>query len=142
MRRKKISMDEVSEDHSNYLPPWRERLLNNELGPEYGPEMSGYIRMQEEYAESLEGGGLWDPLELPARKKQEEKKAKVRYDAEKAHRFVRLHSHEIPMRELEVYFAVYMDLLSDGQAARKIGISRNNFDVTLKNFRRRIRGER
>lgn len=133
--------------HRLYTPPWRERLADSRLSPEYGPTSeAAYERELEMHVTSTAGGGLWDTevaIQMdPKLQAAEVKRGVERYDAERVHRYVRLHSAEVAMRELEVYFAFYRDGLSRGQAARHIGISRQQVTECLGRLRRRARAMR
>lgn len=138
-------------DEFLYAPPWSEKLIGGRLGPEYGPNGKGqYEKMLSEYAQSKPAGGLWDrETEMESNPKaaaRETSRVVQRYDAEKMQRFVERHSHEIPERELEVYFLFYRDLKSKGSIARELRtrdgrpLSKRTVEVHLTNLRRRCNG--
>ena len=134
-------------DHALFMPPWRDRLIDDQLGPWYGPETeAAYERQARMHLESTAGGGLWDPQEEqrmdPEATIREERRQGERYDAEKMSRFVARHSPDIPMRELEVYTDFYITGLTKGQTARHLEISKKTVENTLLNLRRRMKAAR
>ena len=136
--------EDFLESHALYMPPWRERTLDGELGPCFGPRTAAaYDRAREEYAQSTAGGGLWDSTAELQSNQRAATRAGVakcqRIDAEQVQHWVNRHSHEISMRHLEAYFAFYRDGMSIGQTARCMGIARETARSYLKDLRRRMR---
>jgi hypothetical protein len=132
-------------EHAKYMPPWRDKLPSGGLGPEHGPRSESELkRAQKRFCEALEGGGLWDPdqeagqLQLPTRVRRANHIAQ-RYDARAMDEFVRKRSYEIPMSELEVYTALYVDGVSQAVAARRLGRARKTVHNQLLQLRRRLK---
>jgi DNA-binding CsgD family transcriptional regulator len=133
--------------HLMFLPPWRERMQADKLGPWFGPAtQGGYDRMLASFDETREAGSLWDretEVEMDPEKDSRDRARMVqRYDAEKMRRYVERQSAHISAMELEVYFAFYRDGMSKGAIAARHGISKKTVENHLLNLRRRMRSYR
>lgn len=142
MRSADDEFEDFLERHVLFMPPWRERLHADRLGPWYGPHTeAAFERALRSHRESTAGGGLWDPEEerdmSPALATREANAIAERYDAAKMRAFVERHNDQIPIRELEVYFAFYRDRLSKGDTARRMGVSKGTVKCLLVRLRRR-----
>ena len=125
--------EDFLERHALFLPPWRERLLGVGLGPPYGPRSAAaYSRLITEYCGSRGGGGLWDDEMDPPKHSRP-----INDDAERMRHFVERHAQEIPLHELEAYYAVYRDGCSLQVAARRTGHGYRNTLLAIANLRRR-----
>lgn len=126
--------------HVFFCPPWRERLSDGRLGPEYGPlTPDEWERQWGHYNESFHGLGLWDFSEDKREAKREERRMVERYDARRMDKFMRRQSHEVPTRECEVYALFYGDGLSMSRVARRLGTSKKTAEGHLLALRRRLR---
>jgi hypothetical protein len=70
-----------------YQPPWRIRLENGELGPEWGPDNPGAVHyMMAQWFGSRAGGGLWDDerAQAPSVLKNRVMREAQRYDSVEA----------------------------------------------------------
>ena len=52
--------------------------------------------------------------------------------------FVRAHADQIPARELDVFYKLYIEGRSKQQAARLLGVSKNTVGTLLRRLRRRL----
>lgn len=158
MRRAKQEVEsyepEIDYDHANLLPPWRELLPDGRLSPWYGPmTQGGYTAAIKDYQETREAGSLFDndtdaetrvaaDPDYADKQAARYRRSEPRYDHAKMSNYVERCSHEIPMRELEVYFNYYRDLRSKGETARLMGVSANTFKALLGSLRHRMRDAR
>jgi hypothetical protein len=116
-----------------YLPPWRERLANGQLGPEYGPTSPGAFGNQTARSKDWS----W---------RQEHRKPmsrESRVDAEALRSYMRLPDGslrlDVPERERQVYVDVYEAGHSPRWVARERGINRDTVKGYLKRLRSRLR---
>lgn len=133
-------------EHTLYLPPWRERLLDGRLGPEHGPyTQAEYEREWKSWGETRQAGSLWDGEEderMRTRTGSATRTERVvieRYDAAQMRVYVEHHSHEIPPGELAVYCLYFVDMCSRAVTARKLGVSSSTVCNQIKSLRRRLR---
>lgn len=120
-----------------FLPPWRERLADGRLGPEYGPPTPGHLaEATAQYEFSVAGGGFWDfgrdrhkPRPLPDMARLGE------YIT--AEVFLKRFGHTLPARELEVgTLWTHTKLKAAGMASRT-GLPRKEVEALLASFLRR-----
>lgn len=121
---------------SLYHPPWRERLGDGKLGPEFGPTRGQYEQEIRDHGQSLEGGGFWDKDQDPLPRRRPPT------DSEMVRAYVEHDSANVPDMELEVYFAVFRDGMSTAQAAREIGTSDSVVRSLMSRLRKRAGGTR
>lgn len=128
--------DETFLEHSVYCAPWRDRLSTGKLGPEYGPSMSMFSQDISDY--NLRP--FWDPEEDAncRAKVLRPKKVLVRKDAQEMANFIRLRGHTLTPRELEVYYAFFVDMLSYGWGANKLRMQKGHFTEMVRTLRRKM----
>lgn len=107
-------------DETIYHSPWRERLRDGKLGPEYGPSPKGYAKRVASFRL-----WSWRPTRAP--------------DQERVTRFVLAHSEDVPAMEVCVYVAIYERGMSQRAAAMELGISRSSVRVYVERLRARAR---
>ena len=105
---------DVTEKWMAYYPPWRERLIDGRLGPEYGPTKAEFERQYKDYRDSHRGMGLWDHEEGTGKRC---KKPSVRCDFAQVRRYVERNSPDISIRTLSVYCRYWVDGRSIRQTA-------------------------
>lgn len=143
---KSTQPDDAVTEHMMFQAPWRDLIGVRDdgklsHGPWYGPRNpEAWNRQMAEYKQSTSGGGLWDREQDP--RGAWVKKQSQRYDHEKMSAFVEKNSRRIPMRELEVYYAYYRDMMGKGSVARLIGVSVATVEVTLRSLRHRMKGRK
>jgi len=130
-------------DWTLYSPPYRDRLPDGTLGPEFGPRTRGAMaREMKRWRERW----TWDEetarMNNPSLAARDTTHLAARYDAHKVARYVATHSHEIPMRELEAFVRFYREGLSYGAIAREWGTVRKTVENTLQSLRARVRGRK
>ena len=128
-----------------YASPWRDRLPDGgspagySLGPAYGPENeSQWHAAVEHWEESIHSGGLWDhdealrhaPVRRVARAVQQR-----RYDEDSIGRWVESRPTRMTRRQLEVYYAYWVDKRSQTQIARALGLSHHTVRDLVRGIR-------
>lgn len=131
-------------EHAAYMSPWREKDARGYLGPWYGPMTeSAYEREMRAYQDTREAGALWD-LEEAAKMGARRESARIvsdgqRYDEAAVSRYVRV--HDVREDEKRVYYAFWVDGLSVGRTARKLGMAHTAVSSMVRRLRLRARGE-
>ncbi len=121
-----------------YLPPWRERLPDGSLGPSYGPpSLSAYEKSLTEFQVTTAAGGLWDPVEA-ALSRPTRGRAEQRHDTDVIEQWLRVSSHRLPRRELEVAVMYWRDKQSIGRVARRLCLAPNTVAGYVGRLRRRL----
>lgn len=110
-----------------YMPEWRDIMPDGSLGPWFGPRTPGeYDAEIDRYQMGTGGGGLWDYEVAPDRRRR---------NREDLERLRTINLAELPRRELEVFYAYFVDGRSAGNTARELGIARD----TVKSLIARVR---
>jgi hypothetical protein len=138
-------------DHALYLAPWRDLLVDGNLGPWYGPTTESRYneqvrRFDEECRGGIGSGSLWDQsaYESMHSTRSSTKKATrqaLRSDIDAVARVV--HSLVLmknpPKREIDVFYAYWRDGLSVRQTAVRLGVGEQSVEGWIKALRRRAR---
>src|SRR5687768_3456549 len=106
-----------------YCPPWRLRLSDSRVGPEYGPRSPGLLdNAHRAFEESIYGGGLWDPDEptgyTTVALKRRLAETAARADQEVMEKYVTKHASSLPTREVEIFLLYWIDRKSVGFIAK------------------------
>jgi hypothetical protein len=113
-------------EHAIYAPPWRMRMPDGKLGPEYGPASEGELdRLLSEYEQSTAGGGLWDADEDARTRGTMTRKQAARVersDMPTIAEYLFRRPGGLAPREVECYLRFWVDGLSYLATARKMGI--------------------
>lgn len=126
-------------EHAIYLPPWSD----GPKMPFYGPRTeSQFQRSLQHYLLSRAGGGLWDfETEAECHTKAALRQAvRRRQDYEAVSSYVRTYRHQIPKKELEMFYAYFEDEKSLGIAAKQLGVAKSTAKELLRRLRKRVAG--
>lgn len=119
-----------------YVPPWREKLTNGELGPFYGPQSQAVLdKLISYHNTSIHGGGIWDYDEEPDLIVSKTRKRIGREDSKEIDRFVYLNSGSLSLRELEAYTLYFVEEKSAGSCAKIMGCKRQTVYDFVQNLR-------
>jgi hypothetical protein len=130
-------------EHAIYAPPWRMRMPDGRLGPEYGPRSES--EMAEEiarYNQTREGGGLWDEeteAQSKGRVTVRQQRRVERSDLSRVMYYIGRNSGSIPARELECAMLYWQDGRSQGRVARLMSVKVETVREWLKRLRERVR---
>jgi hypothetical protein len=113
-----------------YSPPFRDRLPNDELGPEHCTfSYRGEAWGNSSWNRARTQWGMrpfWDPEQdvgaVKAAEREIIRNAVERPGASLLARWMRTHSHAVPKRELEVYTLFYVDGCTRARCARIMGV--------------------
>lgn len=131
-------------EHAAYMAPWRETDTRGHLSPWYGPMTeSAYEREMRTYQDTREAGSLWD-VEEAARYGSRREALRVvregqRYDELAVAKYVR--THDLREDERRVYYAFWVDGMSVGRIAMKLGMAHTAVSSVVRRLRLRARGE-
>ncbi len=135
-----------------YPAPWRDRLANNTLGPWYGPTTegsletarAGYYETREHGLHRDSGRGFGhDPL-WDSEKANRQPTSVTRYtnpgrkDRAEVISYVEWINHDLPPLQLAVYYAYFIDCLSQNATAKKLNRSPNTIKECLRRIRSRV----
>jgi hypothetical protein len=118
--------------HAIFLPPWRDRLADGSLGPEYGATGPGaWAEAWNDWRASIFGGGLWDAAEEHRRPAPPVKPA-FAYEPPEAF-LVRI-GHTLPQTEARAASMRYRDNLRTPAIAKRLGLARADVEELLRVF--------
>lgn len=128
------------EQHATLAAPYRARLANGQLGPEYLPisprtgTAGTWERCKRESGQSFHvvpvggigSGGFWDWTEEDSMQEEPTKRERddsQRKDSDRLAHYMERHSLDVPGRELEAYILFYEQRRSYGKVARIMGVA-------------------
>jgi hypothetical protein len=146
-------------EHAMFSPPYRERLPDGTLGPEYLPESNitgqpaSLGKVQQEYRESRDSipsqwaggsGGMWDHERCPTLNKRRDREQRrienIRAEGKRVDRYITAHHDGLPKRLIFTAVLYWQHRYSVSQVARELNVTHQTAWDYIKQIRKLING--